>query len=119
MEELRRHANLLWPLMAVHRHHFAYLTCFVLLLDEIPHGAVAAIPGGLIIDDHGNTAASGRALDDAGVIHADCQRLFHHHGNVALRAGLHHHWMIVGAGERGYGFRLSVVQHDAEVSGED
>ena len=40
-------------------------------------------------------------------------------GMMTLRAGFHHHRMIVGAGERGDGFRLSVVQHGAEIGRKD
>ena len=90
VEKLRLHVDLLRPFMTVHRHHFANLAGGVLALHQVPHGAVALVPGGFVIDDHLNAALGGGALDAAGVIHAYRERLLHHHVDVPLRAGFHH-----------------------------
>ena len=57
--------------------------------------------------------------DPLRVLHADGQRLLHHHVDVARRRGLHDRGMIVGAGEGRDGFRSGPVQHGGEVGEED
>ena len=82
---------------------------------SLPDLAVAAIPGGLVIDDHRNSAARGGLLDRVRLLHVDRQRLLHHHGNVPRGARLHHPGVIERAGERRDGFGLHRVEHLREI----
>ena len=60
-----------------------------------------------------------RACDGARMLHVDGQRLFHHHVDVPPGAGLHHHGMVEGAGERRHGFRLHAIEHGRQIRKEN
>jgi len=96
-------------------HWLTLVASGLLLLDQVPYGAVTLVPGGLVVDDHGNPGAGSRLLDVSGVFHADRQWLLHHHRNMAFRAGFNDRWVVVRAGERRHCFRLCGVQHGPQI----
>ncbi len=118
-EKFGLNVDLLRTLMAVHGDHPADVAGGLLFLDELPDFAVAFVPGGLIVDHDGNAAGAGGTLDAAGLGDAGGQRLFHHDGDVAGRAGFDHRDMVGGGGEGGDGFGLGLIQHRGEVLKDD
>ncbi len=80
---------------------------------------MAAVPGGLVINDHLNVALVSRLLYPAGRLIADGKRLLHHDVNMARSRGFDDHRMVKGARECSDGLRLSVVEHLAQVREEE
>src|SRR5260370_16996160 len=97
--------------MPVHGDHLYDVAGGMLLLEELPHLAVASVPGGFVVDDDVDVPTIGGGADGAGMFHAHRERLFHHHVDVTFRAGLDHHTMVVRAGKPGDGFGLDPVDH--------
>ena len=114
-EKLGRYVDLLGALMAVHRYHLADFARGLLVVEQAPYLAVAAVPRGLVIHQDGSIVTLGGLLDGARLLHVHGQRLFHHHGYVARRACLHHFEVRVSIGKGRDGFRFHGVEHLTKI----
>ena len=114
-EEFRLDADLHWPLVAVHGDHAANGAGGFLFMDKIPDFAVAAVPGGFVVDEDGGLVTLGGVLDGAGVLHVDGERLLHHDGNTARGGGFDDFGVGESVTEDGDGFGLGGVEHFVEI----
>src|ERR1700674_2354963 len=77
-KKLGRHVDFCGALMTVVNDDFAYIADRV-LVDEIVSGVIAAIPSGLVVDEHGDFGGACGTLDGAAVFDTYGERFFHHH----------------------------------------
>src|SRR5580704_6065017 len=105
-EELRLDVDFLGALVAVVDDYLANFADGV-LVEEVVGGAIAAVPGGFVVDEDGDLGGVGGSFDGAGIFVAHGQRLFHHYRNVVLGTNFYRATMVEGVGvnEGGWGMR--------------
>ena len=100
--------------MAVVHHDFANFADGV-LMHQIVGGMIAAIPGGLVVDQDGDLGRAGSTFDGAGIFVTYGQWLFHHDWDGVLCADFHGAAMIIGVGVDEHGLRTGGGEQFVEI----
>ena len=109
-EKFGLHVNFCGAGVAVVYDDFANFADFI-LVDEIVGGAIAAVPGGFVIDEDVDVSAFRGGLHGVGVFVAHGERLFHHDGNFVIGAGFDDVAVVECVGVDEDGLRLGLVEH--------
>ena len=113
-EELRLDVDLRGALVAVVDDYLANFADGV-LVDEVVGSVIAAVPGGLVVDEDGDLGGVGGSFDGAGIFVADGQRLFHHYRDVVLSTNFYRATMVEGVGVDEDGLRVRGGERFIEV----
>jgi hypothetical protein len=100
--------------MTVVNDDFAYFADRV-LVDEIVSGVIAAIPSGLVVDEHGDFGGACGTLDGAAVFDTYGERFFHHHWDAVPGANFCGAAVAIGIGVDQDGLRVSSRDHFVEI----
>ncbi len=98
VEELGLRADLLGSEVAVHGDDLPDAPAGLLLVHQPPHGAMAAVPGGLVVDQHVDLAALRRGRDGLRVRGGHGQRLLDHHVHAVPGGDLDDLQVVEGVG---------------------
>ncbi len=115
VEELGLRANLLGPEVAVHGDDLPDAPAGLLLVHQAPHGAMTAVPRGLVVDQHVDLAALRRGRDGLGVGGRHGQGLLHHDVHAVPGGGLDDLQVVEGVGVDDKRLRPCLRDEEVEV----
>src|SRR6185437_1487918 len=104
--------------MAVMNDDFSDFTEGV-VVGEVEGSAIAAIPGGFVIDQDGNFGALRGGLHCKSIVVAHSQWFLHHHGDAMTCASLHHAAMVKSICVDEDSLWLGLLKHFVDAGKED
>ena len=113
-QKLGADADLRGSLVTVTRDELAHVADGV-LVQQIVRGAIARVPGGLVVDHDLNVSFAGGLFDGASVGDGDGERLFHHHVDFVAGADFNDAAMVECGGVGENHLRMSFGEHVVEV----